>query len=74
MRSQYQRAAQASGSRGAVERLRGLGWSVAEPEFIPMVDTPTGGFTVVVLTDPDGVVAELVARPRSEVRRPAEPA
>ncbi|MER6972129.1 VOC family protein [Nocardioides sp. NPDC057767] len=59
---------------GAVERLRGLGWSVAEPEFIPMVDTPTGGFTVVVLTDPDGVVAELVTRPRSEVRRPADPA
>jgi hypothetical protein len=38
-----------------------------------MEDTPTGGFTVMFLTGPDGAVVELVSRPRSEVRRPLEP-
>ncbi|MBV7707023.1 VOC family protein [Nocardia nova] len=44
-----------------------------QPSFIPMPDVPTGGFTVLFLADPDGVVVELVERPRTEVRRPAEP-
>ncbi|MEX5636855.1 hypothetical protein [Parafrankia sp. FMc2] len=44
-----------------------------EPLFIPMLDTPTGGFTVLFLADPDGAVVELVERPRSQVRRPTEP-
>jgi catechol 2,3-dioxygenase-like lactoylglutathione lyase family enzyme len=46
---------------------------VAEPAFFSMPDTPTGGFTVLFLADPDGVVVELVVRPRSAVRRPTEP-
>ncbi|WP_024795230.1 VOC family protein [Tomitella biformata] len=50
------------------------GAAVAEPSFIPMPDTPTGGFTVMVLKDPDGAVVELVSRPRSAVRRPSAPA
>lgn len=49
------------------------GLSTPEPVWMPMVDTPTGGFTIVVLTDPDGAVVELVERPRSEVRRPLGP-
>ncbi|WP_146097587.1 VOC family protein [Nocardia nova] len=44
-----------------------------QPTFIPMPDVPTGGFTVLFLADPDGVVVELVDRPRTEVRRPSEP-
>jgi catechol 2,3-dioxygenase-like lactoylglutathione lyase family enzyme len=44
-----------------------------EPATIPLPDTPTGGFTVLFLADPDGAVVELVERPRSAVRRPAEP-
>ncbi|MFI7194212.1 VOC family protein [Nocardia nova] len=44
-----------------------------QPSFIPMPDVPTGGFTVLFLADPDGVVVELVDRPRTEVRRPSEP-
>jgi len=55
------------------EAHRGLleqGLSAPEPVWIPMVDTPTGGFTVAVLSDPDGAVVELVERPRSQVRRP----
>lgn len=47
--------------------------STPDPVFIPMEDTPTGGFTVLFLTDPDGTVVELVSRPRAEVRRPATP-
>lgn len=46
---------------------------VPEPRFVPMPDTPTGGFTVMFLAGPDGAVVELVSRPRSEVRRPSEP-
>jgi catechol 2,3-dioxygenase-like lactoylglutathione lyase family enzyme len=46
---------------------------VPEPLFVPMPDTPTGGFTVLFLAGPDGAVVELVSRPRSEVRRPREP-
>jgi catechol 2,3-dioxygenase-like lactoylglutathione lyase family enzyme len=46
---------------------------VPEPLFVPMPDTPTGGFTVMFLAGPDGAVVELVSRPRSEVRRPLEP-
>ncbi|MDH3047226.1 VOC family protein [Gordonia alkanivorans] len=53
--------------------LVALGADLPDPVFIPMVDTPTGGFTVLFLTDPDGAVVELVARPRSQVRRPAQP-
>jgi len=40
-----------------------------EPFFFPMPDTPTGGFTALFLHDPDGVVVELVERPRSALRR-----
>lgn len=47
--------------------------NVPEPVAIPMPDTPTGGFTVLFLADPDAAVVELVQRPRSEVRRPTEP-
>jgi len=43
------------------------------PVTLSMPDTPTGGFTVLFLADPDGAVVELVERPRSAVRRPAEP-
>jgi catechol 2,3-dioxygenase-like lactoylglutathione lyase family enzyme len=46
---------------------------VAPPVVIPMPDTPTGGFTVLFLRDPDGTVVELVERPRAAVRRPREP-
>jgi catechol 2,3-dioxygenase-like lactoylglutathione lyase family enzyme len=51
----------------------GVAGEVPEPLFVPMEDTPTGGFTVMFLTGPDGAVVELVSRPRSEVRRPLEP-
>jgi catechol 2,3-dioxygenase-like lactoylglutathione lyase family enzyme len=47
--------------------------STPEPTFIPMPDVPTGGFTVLLLSDPDGLVVELVDRPRSTVRRPLFP-
>ena len=46
---------------------------VPDPVFYPMPDTPTGGFTVLFMTDPDGAVAEFVDRPRSAVRRPNGP-
>jgi hypothetical protein len=46
---------------------------VPEPQFVPMPDTPTGGFTVMFLKGPDDAVVELVSRPRSAVRRPLEP-
>jgi catechol 2,3-dioxygenase-like lactoylglutathione lyase family enzyme len=51
----------------------GLLGEVAQPEFVPMPDTPTGGFTVLFLAGPDGAVVELVSRPRSAVRRPRQP-
>lgn len=57
----------------AAGALRALDPETPDPVFIPMVDTPTGGFTVLFLRDPDGTVVELVARPRSEVRRPLRP-
>lgn len=44
-----------------------------EPGFVPMPDVPTGGFTVLFLSDPDGLVVELVDRPRTTVRRPLQP-
>lgn len=47
--------------------------STPDPVFIPMVDTPTGGYTVIFLSDPDGTVCELVSRPRAEVHRPMTP-
>jgi catechol 2,3-dioxygenase-like lactoylglutathione lyase family enzyme len=47
--------------------------AVPGPATLPMPDVPTGGFTVMFLTDPDGAVVELVGRPRSAVRRPVEP-
>ncbi|WP_067662630.1 VOC family protein [Nocardia miyunensis] len=46
---------------------------VPDPVTFPMPDIPTGGFTVLFLTDPDGAVVELVERPRSTVSRPREP-
>ncbi|WP_330255163.1 VOC family protein [Nocardia sp. NBC_00565] len=46
---------------------------VPEPVTFAMPDIPTGGFTVLFLTDPDGAVVELVERPRSTVLRPREP-
>ncbi|KGN41985.1 VOC family protein [Knoellia aerolata] len=57
----------------AAAALRGIDPRTPEPVFIPMEDTPTGGYTVLFLTDPDGTVVELVSRPRSEVRRPVTP-
>lgn len=58
---------------GALARLREAGVEAPDATFIPMPDVPTGGFSVVVLTDPDGTLVELVSRPRSEVRRPKQP-
>jgi catechol 2,3-dioxygenase-like lactoylglutathione lyase family enzyme len=52
---------------------RAWGEQVPKPHFIPMPQTPTGGFTVLFLADPDGAVVELVERPRSQVSRPLEP-
>jgi len=46
---------------------------IPEPVFIPMPDVPTGGFTVLFMADPDGLVVEFVDRPRSAVRRPSTP-
>ncbi|WP_409329994.1 VOC family protein [Trujillonella humicola] len=51
----------------------GVAGEVPEPEFVPMPDTPTGGFTVLFLKGPDATVVELVDRPRSTVRRPLQP-
>jgi catechol 2,3-dioxygenase-like lactoylglutathione lyase family enzyme len=46
---------------------------VPAPTFIPMPDVPTGGFTVLFMTAPDGEVVEFVERPRSEMARPTGP-
>jgi catechol 2,3-dioxygenase-like lactoylglutathione lyase family enzyme len=37
---------------------------VPEPIWVPLPGTKLGGVTVLFLTDPDGVVVELVERPR----------
>lgn len=58
---------------GAIELMRSVGLTAPDAGFISMPDTPTGGFSVVFLADPDGAVVELVSRARSEVRRPSEP-
>jgi catechol 2,3-dioxygenase-like lactoylglutathione lyase family enzyme len=39
------------------------------PEFVELPGTRLGGVTVLFLRDPDGVVVELVGRPRSHMRR-----
>jgi catechol 2,3-dioxygenase-like lactoylglutathione lyase family enzyme len=39
------------------------------PEFVELPGTRLGGVTVLFLRDPDGVVVELVGRPRSHLRR-----
>lgn len=57
----------------AAAALKALDATTPDPVFIPMVDTPTGGYTVLFLNDPDGTVVELVERPRSQVRRPNAP-
>ncbi len=57
----------------AARALRAADPATSSPVFIPMEDTPTGGYTVLFLTDPDGTVVELVTRPRTEVRRPLAP-
>lgn len=57
----------------AYEGLREAGIELKPPVFMPMPDVPTGGFTVLFLRDPDGVVVEMVARPRSSMRRPQQP-
>jgi catechol 2,3-dioxygenase-like lactoylglutathione lyase family enzyme len=59
--------------RAAHAALSEVATGVPEPVFIPMPDTPTGGFTVLFLADPEGAVVELVERPRSSVRRPGAP-
>jgi len=59
--------------RSAHAVVAGTGGDLPDPVFIPMPDTPTGGFTVLFLADPDGAVVELVERPRSAVRRPKVP-
>lgn len=50
-----------------------VGAPVPDPWFFAMPDVPTSGFTALFLADPDGVVVELVERPRSAVRRPTQP-
>jgi catechol 2,3-dioxygenase-like lactoylglutathione lyase family enzyme len=59
--------------RAAHAALSEVAAGLPEPVFIPMPNTPTGGFTVLFLADPDGAVVELVQRPRASVRRPGEP-
>ncbi len=59
--------------RAAAAALRVEDPRTPDPVFIPMEDTPTGGYTVLFLADPDGTVVELVARPRTEVIRPVTP-
>jgi catechol 2,3-dioxygenase-like lactoylglutathione lyase family enzyme len=39
------------------------------PEFVELPGTRLGGVTVLFMRDPDGVVVELVGRPRSHMRR-----
>jgi len=43
--------------------------SLHAPEFVQLPGTRLGGVTVLFLRDPDGVVVELVGRPRSHMRR-----
>lgn len=56
-------------NRAHAELVSGGLSGLREPFFFPMPDTPTGGFTALFLHDPDGVVVELVERPRSALRR-----
>ncbi|MCW2784705.1 MAG: hypothetical protein JWP74_1222 [Marmoricola sp.] len=60
--------------RASYAALVALGADIPEPVYIPMPDIATGGFTVLFLADPDGIVIEMVERPRSAVRRPQQPA
>jgi catechol 2,3-dioxygenase-like lactoylglutathione lyase family enzyme len=39
------------------------------PEFVELPGTRLGGVTVLFMRDPDGVVVELVGRPRTHMRR-----
>jgi catechol 2,3-dioxygenase-like lactoylglutathione lyase family enzyme len=66
-------AVDAAAEAAAALRADGRCGEVPEPTLIPMLDTPTGGFTVLFLRDPDGAVVELVERPRHEMTRPLEP-
>ena len=43
--------------------------ALTAPEFVELPGTRLGGVTVLFLRDPDGVVVELVGRPRSHMRR-----
>lgn len=72
-RGLYRMALAVDDVRAAHAVLAATHGDVPDPVFIPMPDTPTGGFTVLFLSDPDGTVVELVERPRSQVRRPSEP-
>jgi catechol 2,3-dioxygenase-like lactoylglutathione lyase family enzyme len=63
----------ASASLAAESGVDGAFGRPLTPVTLSMPDVPTGGFTVLFLADPDGAVVELVERPRSAVRRPAEP-
>ncbi|AXI81044.1 VOC family protein [Peterkaempfera bronchialis] len=47
------------------ELSRDPAFGCGDPVWIPLPGTPLGGLTVMFLRDPDGVVVELVARPRS---------
>lgn len=70
----YRMALASEDVRAAHTALVEAGMSgLQEPHWCPMSDVPTGGFAVLFLSDPDGVVMELVDRPRSSVRRPSEP-
>jgi catechol 2,3-dioxygenase-like lactoylglutathione lyase family enzyme len=53
--------------RMAYRQLADEGVADRDPEWIPLADTPLGGLWVLFLADPDGVVMELVERPRSEL-------
>jgi catechol 2,3-dioxygenase-like lactoylglutathione lyase family enzyme len=50
--------------------LAGVLLDVPEPIWVPLPGTKLGGVTVQFLKDPDGVVVELVERPRTSMERP----
>lgn len=69
----YRVAAAVEDVKAAYTALAKADPATPEPGFVPMPDVPTGGFTVLFLSDPDGLVVELVDRPRNTVRRPLQP-
>jgi catechol 2,3-dioxygenase-like lactoylglutathione lyase family enzyme len=51
-------------ARAELVSLGGAWRDLPEPLWVPLPGTKLGGLTVLFLTDPDGVVVELVGRPR----------